>query len=155
MMPDLPLSVELAREHREIDNRIQTFIEKLVCGSVRHELLTETLAALRRHIYLEEVFLFPPLRAAGLEMPVQVMLSEHGELWRLVDAALAAVDRREPEEAAATSRQLLELLDRHNSKEEPVIYPRADVDLSPEQADELDLFIGMGELPAGWVCERA
>ena len=65
MTPDLPPSVELAREHREIDNGIQTVIEKLVCGSVRHELLTETLAALRRHIYLEEVFLFPPLRAGS------------------------------------------------------------------------------------------
>jgi iron-sulfur cluster repair protein YtfE (RIC family) len=148
----MTIAAALEREHRDIDGCVEAFLDDPAGAG---DVLRIGLLALRQHIYLEEVFLFPPLRAAGLEMPVQVMLTEHGELWRLVDAALAAVDRREPEEAAATSRQLLELLDRHNSKEEPVIYPRADVDLSPQQADELDLFIGMGELPAGWVCERA
>ena len=118
----MTVAAALEREHRDIDGCVEAFLDDPAGAG---DVLRIGLLALRRHIYLEEVFLFPPLRAAGLEMPVQVMLTEHGELWRLVDAALAAVDRREPEEAAATSRQLLELLDRHNSKEEPVIYPRA------------------------------
>ena len=65
-MACLTLSAELTREHHEIDDAIETFIEKLDCGSVQRELLTDTLEALRRHIYLEEVFLFPPLREAGI-----------------------------------------------------------------------------------------
>lgn len=72
-MPSLALSAELTREHREIDDAIETFTEKLDCGSLQHELPTETLEALRRHIYLEEVFLFPPLREAGIVMPIFVM----------------------------------------------------------------------------------
>ncbi len=59
-MSRVTLSDDLTREHREIDSAIETFIEKLDCGSVQHELLAETLEALRRHIYLEEVILFPP-----------------------------------------------------------------------------------------------
>lgn len=52
------LSAELTREHREIDDAIEAFIEKLDCGGLQRELLTDTLVALRRHIYLEEIFLF-------------------------------------------------------------------------------------------------
>ncbi len=80
------LSAELTREHREIDAALQAFIEKLDCGSVQTESLTGTLEALRRHIYLEEVFLFPPLRDAGVVMPIFVMMREHGQLWQTMDA---------------------------------------------------------------------
>lgn len=148
----MTIAAALEREHQDIDGCVEAFLDDPGGAT---DVLRTGLAALRRHIYLEEAFLFPPLRAAGLEMPVQVMLSEHGQLWRLIDDLLDAVDKEGPETAEASARQLLELLDRHNSKEEPVIYPRADVDLPPEQADELGIFIGMGRMPEGWVCERA
>lgn len=148
----MTIAAALEREHRDIDGCVEGFLDDPE-GAI--DVLRTGLAALRRHIYLEEVYLFPPLRAAGLEMPVQVMLHEHGQLWRLIDAILDAVERDALHSAAGSARELLELLDRHNSKEEPVIYPRADADLEPGQADELGIFIGMGSMPEGWVCERA
>ncbi|MGH3555051.1 MAG: hemerythrin domain-containing protein, partial [Mycobacterium sp.] len=81
-MPDEVLSVVLERQHREIDSGISTFIEKIDAGSVQPELLAAALEALRRHLYLEEIFLFPPIREAGMVMPIFVMMREHGELWR-------------------------------------------------------------------------
>lgn len=148
----MTIAAALEREHRHIDGCIEAFLDD-PDGAV--EGLRTGLTALRRHIYLEEEYLFPPLRAVGLLMPVQVMLMEHGQLWRLTDTLLAAVETGDRQTATATARELLELLDRHNSKEEPVIYPHADVDLAPEAAAELDELIGSDTLPDGWVCERA
>lgn len=148
----MTIAAALEREHRDIDGCLEAFLDDPV-GTT--DVLRTGLAALRRHIHLEEVYLFPPVRAAGLEMPVQVMLTEHGQIWRLMDRAAAALDSGDPPAAVPMVEELLGLLDRHNAKEEPVIYPHADTDLRPEQADELDLFIGMGGMPPGWVCERA
>ena len=65
--------------------------------------------ALRRHIYLEEAFLVPPLRAAGAAMPVPVMLREHGELWRTVDSLSALIGQE------ADSRRLEEAFSGHGT----------------------------------------
>ena len=76
-MPDGLLSVVLKREHHEIDSAIAAFIEKLDGGCVQPEPLRAALEALRRHIYLEETILFPPIREAGMIMPIFVMMREH------------------------------------------------------------------------------
>ena len=148
----MTIAAALEREHRDIDGCVEMFLDDPAGAA---DVLRTGLAALRRHIYLEEVFLFPPLRAAGLEMPVQVMLTEHGQIWRLMDRVAAALDAGDPQQAVPAVAEMVGLLDRHNSKEEPVIYPHADTDLAPDQADQLDLFIGMGGMPQDWVCERA
>lgn len=155
-MPSPALSIALQREHQEIDSEIKTFIEKLERGSVQPEPLTAALKALRRHIYLEEVFLFPPIREAGMAMPIFVMMREHGELWRTVDALTDLLaDGKDRRRLGDTCRQLLDQLDRHNSKEEPVIYPHADTDLPPQTSAELTRFIAAGRTPEGWVCRQA
>jgi hemerythrin-like domain-containing protein len=155
------IEAALTREHREIDSGIEEFI----AGTEHDELLAEPLlramAGLRRHIYLEETFLFPPLRTAGLMMPVMVMLREHGALWD----AMAVIDERleqlAADDAAAVEalveqcRQLLAMLDQHNTKEEPVIYPRADLDLDEATHDDLADFLHAGTTPEGWVCQAA
>ncbi|MDP7736471.1 hemerythrin domain-containing protein [Mycobacterium paragordonae] len=155
-MSSLTLSAELTREHREIDVALEAFIEKLDCGSVQHELLTETLDALRRHIYLEEVFLFPPLRDAGIVMPIFVMMREHGQLWRTMDALTDLLaDGNDSSRLRDTCMQLLDQLLQHNSKEEPVIYPNSDTDLPPQTSAELGRFIETGRAPDGWICQQA
>ena len=50
---------------------------------------------------------------------------------------------------------MLDLLEAHNSKEEPIIYTRADADLPAESRAELQEFLRRGSMPDGWVCERA
>lgn len=154
-MTDDAISSALTREHDEIDSGIKTFIESLDDGSVRSAAMTSVLDALRRHIYLEEAILFPPIRDAGVVMPIFVMLREHGELWRTMDtlAALLA-DGADAGILGDTCRHLLDQLAEHNAKEEPIIYPHADVDLPPDTRAELEVFITGGATPQGWVCEQ-
>lgn len=155
-MPNLELSAALTREHHEIDSGIETFIEKLDRGSVQSELLTAALDALRRHIYIEEVFLFPPIREAGLAMPVFVMMREHGQLWHTMDTLTDLLaEGSDSQRLRDTCGQLLDQLHQHNSKEEPVIYPQADIALPLQANAELTRFIEAGRTPEGWVCGQA
>ncbi len=112
--------------------------------------------ALRRHIYLEEEFLFPPLRDAGFVAPILVMLKEHGELWRTMES----IERELGEDTARPGlpgrcKLLLSQLDRHNSKEEPILYPHADSVLGAPAGAELRAFRESGRMPEGWVCAAA
>lgn len=120
----------------------------------------QTLTALRRHIYLEEEFLFPPLRAAGMIPPVLVMLREHGEIWRTLEAIAAGLDPEADGDATRAGvtgqcRELLAQLATHNAKEEPIIYPQGDNVLTHEAKDDLRAFIESGQMPEGWVCAQA
>jgi iron-sulfur cluster repair protein YtfE (RIC family) len=155
MEPDT-LAAALEREHREIDGGIEAFIAGHAAGARGAEPLIGALDALRRHIYLEERFLFPPLRAAGMIAPILVMEREHGELWRTMDALVAELGGAGGEPAAVVvGSRLLDQLGRHNSKEEPVIYPQADAGLGAAAAAELRSFLDEGRIPDGWVCARA
>ena len=149
------LADALTREHHAIDTGIQTYLDRLEAGTDAAPLL-DAMHALRRHIYLEEEFLFPPLREAGMLMPILVMEREHGELWRAMDGLDASLQG--PADAASLRedcRSLLALLDSHNSKEEPIVYPRADADLADEQRDQLGRFLASGTFPDGWACAKA
>jgi regulator of cell morphogenesis and NO signaling len=152
---DERLSVLLEREHHEIDAGVQAFLEGLSLGETRTEELTRAVEALRRHIYLEEEFLFPPLRAAGMLPPVLVMLREHGEIWRRLDAILATDPDADGAAAQDRCGALLALLASHNAKEEPIIYPQADAVLTPEATTDLRVFISSGRMPDGWTCAQA
>lgn len=151
------LEAALTREHREIDSGIAEFVAGAERGEMLADPLVRAMDALRRHIYLEETFLFPPLRAAGLMMPVMVMLREHGALWDAmadIDSGLVG-GTGDPATLLEQCRQLLELLDQHNTKEEPVIYPRADLDLDEAVHDDLADFLWAGTTPDGWTCQNA
>ena len=60
------LAVALEREHIEIDDALTAFAAGPVTKERDLEPLSGAIGALRRHIYLEEEFLFPPLRETGL-----------------------------------------------------------------------------------------
>lgn len=146
------LSAALEREHREIDGGI----EEYAAAPGDPAPLLRAMEGLRRHIYLEEEFIFPPLREAGMMMPVFVMLREHGALWDAMaglDELLAADTDRDA--LGDACRELLSQLDAHNSKEEPIIYPQADARLTPEATARLHEFLAEGRMPAGWRCEQA
>lgn len=143
------IAAALIREHHAIDGGIEAF----VADAADPTPLREALGALRRHIYLEERFVFPPLKQQMM-MPIFVMLREHGELWRGMDSIERALNASDAD-VQALCRDLLSLLDAHNSKEEPVIYPHVDLDLPEEQRAELAEFITVGTYPEDWVCEKA
>lgn len=158
-MSDENLSAALEREHQEIDAGIGDFLDKLDAGSVDAEALRATLAALRRHIYLEEQLLFPPISKGAQMMSVFGMIRGHGEIWRTVDALDGLVggpdDPADPDTLREVCQRLVALLVDHNKVEEPVIYPAADTGLAPEQAAELAEFLEAGRMPEGWVCAKA
>ncbi|WP_029145175.1 hemerythrin domain-containing protein [Microbacterium luticocti] len=143
------LADALTREHHAIDAGIEAYL----ADDTDPQPLREAMHALRRHIYLEETFLFPPLRATMM-MPIFVMLREHGELWHEMDAVDAALETGRAD-VPERCRDLLSLLDLHNQKEEPVVYPHADADLAPEVRGQLARFLAEGTFPDGWVCEKA
>jgi len=152
---DATLGKALEIEHRDIDGGIEAYLASLG-GTADPAPLRAALAGLRRHIYLEEQFLFPPLKAAGLMGPIFVMLREHGELWRSMDAVealLAAAADTAAVRDACTG--LLALLDAHNSKEEPIIYTQADQLLDGAASTELLDFLEGGTTPDGWVASAA
>lgn len=144
------LAAGLEREHREIDDGIAAFS----ASPADTRPLTCAIGALRRHIFLEEEFLFPLLGEAepALRAPVFVMLREHAQIWAVLDAL-----EREPGAGAghALCRQLTSYLLHHNLKEERMLYPRADDTLPPAVVGRLLAFLGSGELPEGWVCVKA
>jgi len=147
------LTEALTHEHREIDEGIEAYL-----GGAGTTPLLDAITELRRHIYLEEELMFPPLRQAGLMMPVMVMLREHGEIWRLMDEVIAladAGDAADPDAAGARCRDLLALLGQHNVKEEPIIYPQADAGLPADVTDRVHDLLESGTMPPGWVCEAA
>jgi hemerythrin-like domain-containing protein len=155
-MTEGTLSAALEREHREIDAGVDAFRAGLARGEATAEPLLQALAALRRHIYLEEEFVFPPLRAAGMVPPIFVMLREHGELWTTMDTLEGQLAQDPAGDAATATCQMLTVqLQTHNDKEEPIIYPEVDAKLEPQVQEQLRSFLESGTMPDGWVAERA
>lgn len=150
------LAALLTREHHDIDGGIERYLENLRTSNVADATpLLDAMAALRRHIYLEEEFVFPALASGGLGIPIQVMLREHGAIWRAMDALETRLADAEPARLKDDCLELLRLLESHNAKEEPVIYPRAQPALGPEEQAELATFLASGQMPSGWVCRTA
>jgi regulator of cell morphogenesis and NO signaling len=146
------LAAALEREHRDIDAAIEAFTTAPTPGN--RQRLTRAIQTLRRHIYLEEEFLFPPLYRTGLAAPVLHMLREHGQIWTTLDSLEHAL-------ASGTSdttrlcRPLSVQLQHHNLREEKVVYPRSDQTLTDDAAGQLLALLDSGKLPAGWVCVKA
>lgn len=143
------LAAALEREHHEIDAGIAAFTAALW----DRQPLARAAGALRRHIYLEEEFLFPLLREAepGLAAPLFVMLREHAQIWGTLASLERAADAGTGTGLALGKRLTVQLL-HHNLKEEKILYPRADDLLPPAAAGRLRVFLSSAELPGGWVC---
>ena len=160
--PTTSLQEALTREHHEVDAAVEAFVEDQAHGRVDPSGVRQALLALRRHIYLEEEVVFPPIQRAGLVMPVLVMLREHGELWRtmgrlegLLDSPGGSEESGGTQDLLATCQDLLAQLERHNSKEEPVVYPHVDSDLSADEQTALAELLESGTTPPGWTCQHA
>jgi regulator of cell morphogenesis and NO signaling len=146
------LAAALERQHREIDAGIAAF----TAAPGDRQSLARAIRALRRHIYLEEEFLFPLLPEAepGLAAPIFVMLREHAQIWASLDSLERELDIG-TDTASGLCRQLTVQLLHHNLKEEKILYPRADDALPAAAAGRLRAFLSSAELPGGWVCMKA
>ena len=157
-MTDMSLATALEREHREIDEGIEGFAADPASDRARG-LLHRAFAALRRHIYLEEEFLFPALHGDGgsaLMAPIFVMLREHAQLWHSLDDLDGTIAAGGATPVVLNlCHQLLVQLQHHNLKEERILYPEADHVLPPAATARLAGFLESGRLPDGWVCIKA
>ncbi|MGH2833878.1 MAG: hemerythrin domain-containing protein [Solirubrobacteraceae bacterium] len=154
-MDNRTLRAALEREHREIDAGIEAFSAGQAQGARTIESLTRAMRALRRHIYLEEQFLFPAMRE-GFAIPIGVMQHEHGQIWRTLDVLEDQLhDSGDSASVLDRSHELLSQLERHNAKEEPIFYSQADRSLTPSASAQLQAFLDTGQMPYGWVCQAA
>ena len=154
---DVSLAAAFTREHHEIDTAIEEFLSSDEPLPQRATYLAAGIQALRRHIYLEEEIVFPHLPAGELMMPLMVMHREHGQLWAHMDDLEQALQAPEAttQHLAEICQEMLALLERHNSKEEPIIYPYMDTALSDEERNQVRDLLAGGTLPEGWVCREA
>ena len=146
------VSTALEREHHEIDAGIEAF----TAAPSNRQPLIRAIGALRRHIYLEEEYLFRLLCAVepGLTAPVAVMLREHAQIWATLDALERDLEADAgPAAGLMLCKQLAVQLQNHNFKEEKVLYPRADEVLAPAVGALRD-YLESGRLPEGWVCQQ-
>jgi iron-sulfur cluster repair protein YtfE (RIC family) len=147
------LSGALVREHREIDDAIESCAGAASPGADERAGLKRAVDELRHHIYAEEELLFPPLRQAGMVGPILVMLHEHGEMWPLLDTLDDELaDGADGALLRTTCGQLLAVLQRHNPKEEQILYPEADRTLDGDASRDIHEFLDAGQMPADWTC---
>lgn len=146
---------QLEHDHHEIDEAFARFAESLGTGAVHRASFDDAAGRLRHHIWVEEEYHFPILRAAGLMAPVLVMLREHGEIWDLLDAISTALDQGEIANALELWPQLADVLEQHNMKEERILYPAGDKTLSAGDAQLISEQLDSGQMPTDWVCEMA
>lgn len=139
-------------QHRRIDHGIHGIVD----GSGQLEALAASLALLRLHVYVEEELLFPPLAAAGLTMPVFVMKREHGQMWPLLETLATGCASSAPVESLREpARQLFQLLQMHNPKEEQIVYTAADRLVVGASDGTLAARLDAVHVPDDWICAMA
>ncbi|MBS0405465.1 MAG: hemerythrin domain-containing protein [Proteobacteria bacterium] len=147
MSPNQP-SALLEQQHRRIDDGIEAALQ----GAAPRAVLVEALQRLREHIHLEEAVLFPPLERAGLTMPIFVMQREHGQMWPLIETLAAAGGEGEVQDAG---RELFQMLQIHNPKEEQILYKAADQVDEARNDGALLRALQAARMPEGWACAMA
>ncbi len=129
----------------------------LVDGSGSRTEFTDAVHLLRRHIYVEEAFLFPVIdQDRGRWMALAQMKYEHGDMWPHLEAAIDLLAAKANlDDLLPAAQALLRLLAVHDHKEEEAIYGVADrYAASTDRPPLAELLQGAG-IPAGWRCLRA
>ena len=148
-----PAQALLTEQHRSME----LGIAGLVDGSGSRQELADAVYLLRRHIHVEEAFLFPVIEQdAGRAMALAQMRYEHGDMWPHIESAINLLAAKaDLDDLLPASEALLRLLGIHDRKEEEAIYSVADRyrpgDGRPSFAD----LFQTREIPAGWKCRYA
>jgi regulator of cell morphogenesis and NO signaling len=133
------ISVLLGQDHRRLEQVWERFLKGLESDdleSIRAEFAVFE-AGLRRHIRVEEDALFPAFeQATGMSGggPTAVMRSEHREIKAILDTLAAQVRAGDCNSVRQTLvvAQPAALLERHDAKEENILYPMSDQSITGE-----------------------
>jgi len=124
------LAESLSENHRYCDRLFEVAFEAAAAADWEtfKRRVAALAVALELHIAFEEGELFPAFEeASGLrEGPTQVMRAEHAEMRELLDVLGAAQPRLDPAGCCAELEHLRAILQKHNLKEEAVLYPACD-----------------------------
>ena len=96
-------------------------------------------AALKRHMGIEEQVLFPAFEeATGMSAgPTRVMRHEHHDMLKLLDRIELAVSARDAAGYRAAAESFSSIMTSHSAKEENVLYPMCDQVLSELDGEKL------------------
>ena len=130
----------LAWEHARLDEEQRATLAAIAGGDMaearRHFLLFER--RLNRHIHFEEEILFPAFesRTASPHGATRAMRSEHREVRMMLERAARSL-YGPPDGAEHACRELHEVLERHDFKEEAAFYDVLDRLLEPAESAAL------------------
>jgi len=85
-------------------------------------------AALKHHMQIEEVVLFPAFEQASgmLQGPTEVMRREHQEMLALLEEMAGLLEDRNANDFRTLAQAFAQIMNAHSMKEERVLYPMCD-----------------------------
>ena len=143
----------LTEQHRSME----LGIAGLVDGSGSRQELADAVYLLRRHIYVEEAFVFPVVEQdAGRAMALAQMRYEHGDMWPHIESAINLLAAKaDLDDLLPACEAMLGLLHLHDRKEEEAIYSIADRYQPDATRPPLADLFQTSDIPDGWKCRYA
>jgi len=94
-------------------------------------------AGMRRHFEMEEAILFPAFEeATGMTQgPTMVMRAEHVQMNGVLAQIQESLEIDDPDTTLGAGETLLMLIQQHNMKEEGMLYPMVDQQLTAQVPD--------------------
>ena len=128
------ISEFMTRDHRRCDvlmAEAEAAAEDQDWGKAE-QLTRKYVAAMEHHFTMEEQVLFPAFeeQTGIVQGPTMIMKSEHRQMRGLMAQLQHAMERRDESEYLDTSETLLIMMQQHNMKEEGMLYPMSDEQLS-------------------------
>jgi len=96
------------------------------------KLAQQFLGAMERHFLMEEQVLFPAFeqQTGIIHGPTMIMREEHQQMRQLLSQLQSALEEQQRNEYLDTAETLLIMMQQHNMKEEGMLYPMCDQQLS-------------------------
>lgn len=124
----------MTREHRNCDEMFASAEEQVDNEDWGQavELTREFLNEMERHFMMEEQVLFPAFeqQTGIVQGPTMIMRDEHQQMRQLFMQLQWALDEKQKDEFLDTGETLLIMMQQHNMKEEGMLYPMCDQQLS-------------------------
>jgi len=133
----ISISEYFAKDHDRLDDLFKNFQHWKHSDYRRaKEFFVAFKFGLQRHIVWEEEILFPLFeKKTGMQFgPTYVMRNEHKEIAAHLESIHKKVQKTDPS-SDREEQKLLEVLGAHNQKEEAILYPAIDRNLTPEELE--------------------
>jgi len=128
------ISDYMTKNHRHCDEvfaRAEQAVDKGEWETAAQQ-TKEYLDNMERHLTMEEQVLFPAFEnETGItDGPTMIMKDEHQQMRQLFMQLQLALEEKNAEEYLGTSETLLIMMQQHNMKEEGMLYPMSDEQLT-------------------------